>query len=212
MRAAISLAILLLLVPSPAAADQIAFWSYLNSNLTFGSGSAEHSGYDLVEGIGTFEASSGPLVDQTLVTDASGNVIRSEYLYAGGTFQADFTYLNNQPVTGSFVAPIISLEIDVLETQQHVFASYVLGPGLFDAPIADALGVRRRTVGGDIFSDMLFVPGAGGDFTSPERHAWDGATFVTVNVPEPPIPMLAALGFGAAWCWRRRSLQTKSPH
>jgi hypothetical protein len=212
MRVAISLAALLLLLPSPAAADQIVDWFYLNSNLTFGFGNAVHSGYDgeldaLNAFGGTFDALSGPFLDQTLVTDGSGTVIESKYFYEGGTFQADFTWQSGGgSKTGSFVAPIITLEIDVLEDHDHAYAYYLLGPGLFDASLADALGVRRPTVGGNVFSDMLLMEDTGGDYTSPERQAWDGFTYVTVNVPEPPMPILGVLGLGAAWLCRRRAL------
>lgn len=215
MRVALSLAVLLLLVPNPAAADQITSWFYLNSNLTFGVVNAVHSGYDLDGldpwyGYGTFDALSGPFVEQTLVTDGSGTVIWSKYFYEGGTFQADFTLQKDGELrTGSFFASIITLEIDVHEAdkgQTGVYAYYVLGPGLFDASIADALGVRRRTVGGNVFSQMLLMEDTGGDYTSPERQAWDGGTEVGITVPEPPMAILGVLALGAAWCWRRRAM------
>ena len=229
MRIALSLAALLFLVPTHAAAARVEL-GYLNSDLTFGFINPNHAGYDLYfvcvfpatpgpdfcldsDASSTFEALGGTFAEQALLKDGSGTVIGSEYLYEGGTFQIDLTLRNDdgELSTGSFVAPIITLEMSANEgPEANVLAQYLLGPGLFDASIANALGIRRRTVGGSVIGDLLLTddgnrPGIGGNYASPERQAWDGATHVEIVVPEPPMPILSVLGLTAAWFWRRRS-------
>jgi hypothetical protein len=240
MRLAILLAAVLSLHPGQAAAAPILSIGYLNSDLTFGFVNPDQFGYDLYTGAcigdsvlggfecldaaGTYQALSGPFVQQTLQKDASDIVVGSEYLYQGGTFRIDFTDICNDTgcVDGSFVAPIISLLVDVAEDPNGLndgasgSAQYQLGPGLFDASIARILGIRRESPGGSVFSQFLLTDegnraGVAGNHTTSERQAWDGVASVdiAVAVPEPATSLLSALGLGIACVWRRRRTTTR---
>jgi hypothetical protein len=240
MRLAASLAALLVLSPCYAAAAPLLSIGYLNSDLTFGLGSPDQFGYDLYTGAcmgdatlggfdcldaaGTYQALGGPLANLALETNSSGGVTGSEYLYNGGTFRLDFTNVcdGTRCVDGAFVAPIVSLLIDVQEdlnvsSDGSGTALYELGPGLFDASIASILGIRRESLGGSVFSQFLLTDdgnrdGVAGDYTTPARQAWDGVASVdiAVAVPEPSVALLSALALGAAYC-RRRFTQPNPP-
>ena len=235
MRLAIPLTAVLCLYPCQAAAAPFLSIGFLNSDLTFGTVNPDQFGYDLYTGAcigdsalgsfecldaaGTYQALSGPFEQQNLREDASDAVIGSEYLYAGGTFRVDFTEVcdDTRCVGGSFVAPIISLLIDVTEDPNGLndgasgFAQYRLGPGLFDASIASILGIRRESSGGSVFSQFLLTDdgnraGVAGDHTTAERQAWDGVASVdvAVAVPEPALSLLGALGVAVAGLRRRK--------
>jgi hypothetical protein len=123
----------------------------------------------------------------------------------GGTFRVDFVLQPGGPIAGSFTAPVVSLDIMASEPlhagfssgvgASSVLARYVLGPGVFDAAFASAMGIPRRTGIGEMFTDTLLFAG---DHSTPELIADDGATYGGVQapaaVPETPQSVLAALG------------------
>lgn len=221
MRTIVALVALLFLIPSTAAARSQIELGFLNSDFTFGQVRPDQAGWDLYffEGFnptgwefsdGSYQADSGPLVKQTLTHDLNGNVIGSAYLYEGGTFTFELVLQNgNQFMTGSFVAQILKLEVFVNEINDGVNAYYDFGAGLFDANIAEALGIRRRTIGGNLYSDLLLTDdgnrdGIGGDHTTPVRQAWDGVAEGTLIVPEPASSVLILMVV-AAWLLHVRS-------
>ena len=72
-----------------------------------------------------FETVSGPLLQQTLETNAAGEVTGSLYLYEGGTFVMEFDLYNSvtgETRNGLFVAPIIG-PIRVTATEDSDFPS-----------------------------------------------------------------------------------------
>jgi hypothetical protein len=195
---------------------------FLNSDLTFGTGGLQQTGDDLfsiivngrppffVDKASTFQVSSGPLVAQTTVADGFGNIIQSNYSYAGGRLQILFNLSGfRQTVTGTFTAPIVSLDVEVDEFPGgNVTATYVLGRGTFDAASARALEVSRRTTSGTIDAQLVLVDQMPNDSTTPIRMAREGFTSVTLRqVPEPATALLALVGAGGAWLRRRRSNQ-----
>lgn len=222
MRIAALLVSLVLLPASHLFAAPVVFLEFLNSDFTFGTVNPDQAGYDLSSFVvgatppdlddwdAGYELLAGALVQQTLDMNSSGDVIGSHYLYTGGTFEL-FFFLEKDgvPIAGSFVAPIKTLTVAAGEADgQAALASYVLGPGRFDAAIAEALGIGRHTIGGEASSQLLLTDdgnrsGIAGDHTTPERQAWDGVNDITLTVPEPA--MFALLGTGAAALSFRRS-------
>jgi hypothetical protein len=105
---------------------------------------------------------------------------------------------------GSFSAPLERLTIDAGEgADGSVSATYVLGPGLFDAALANALGIGRHSLGGTVFSGLILTdggnrPGVAGTSDTPERQAWDGFADVSIPVPEPATTALLLAGVAAA--------------
>lgn len=211
----------LLLVPAASTAGPVSlhsvFWEFLNSDLTFSS-DAYHYGYDLdsqdVHGSkrkepwrvydGRWEASTGVLVGQEVTRDASGQVTQSRYRYEDGTFRADITLFKGSKIrVGSFIAPVLDLEITVGERYGGVTALYTLGRGTLDSSIARALGVTRKVLpGADIYCDMYTDDGS--DYTTPSRHAIDGVAWMDLStVPEPPMTLLALCGYAALWIRQR---------
>lgn len=210
VRAYVLSGILLFAVPSLAAASQITFFEFLNSDLTFGTVAPDQFGRDLsavdVDGhtpsspglLGaTWRANAGALVKQTLKKDGNGDVVGSTYVYGPGTFSMDFG-------VGSFEAPIESLTIEADEGPDgSVSANYVLGPGLFDTALANELGIGRHSLGGSVFSGLELTdhgnrPGVGGTASTSERQAWDGFADVSIPVPEPAATTLLLAGVAAA--------------
>ena len=159
MRVALSLLALLFCTPGNVWADAFLQTSFLNSDLSYGTGAPYQFGYDgesvRVNGnlwgeccAEFYEASGGVFVRQNVGRDAGGNVTSSEYLYEGGTFRIDFRLTNGggaNDVNGSFVAPIIGLRVLTSEPEGSPDAWYLLGPGVFDAPVAHALGDWNST-------------------------------------------------------------------
>ena len=237
MRRARSHLLLLLFAPRDSSADAILVTQSYESRTSYGTSIAVHDGLPFfgdfgidVDGIPQppldwvnvdtrFETVSGPLLQQTLETNAAGEVTGSLYLYEGGTFVMEFDLYNSvtgETRNGLFVAPIIG-PIRVTATEDSDLPShpsydsvemlYLLGPGLFDDSIASALGIRRRTAGGNVFDPYLTF--GTGDPTTPERTAWEGAPTVTIRVPEPAALIL----FGTACLGpvvRRRRAQRHS--
>ena len=221
MRIAVLLAGLIL-VPAPHLfAGPVVFLEFLNSDVTFGPNSPDQTGYDLstlnVDGtaadvgafFGGYEALDAVFDHQSLITNGSGDVIGSQYFYTGGTFTIALVLEKNGTLhNGTFVAPIDTLVITAGEGDGDVaVASYVLGPGLFDESIAAALGIGRRTTGGQGFSPLFLTDngnrrGVAGDHTTPVRQAWDGVNDITLDVPEPAT--LALFTTGMALAIRRR--------
>jgi len=214
MRIAALLVSLILLPASYVGAGPVLLLEFLNSDLTFGTVSPDHAGYDLhsllLDGSpadldllgGGFEAMGAVFDHQALVTDGAGDVIGSEYFYTGGTFSISMTVdKDGTLVSGSFVAPIQTLVVTAGEQDgASAWAAYMLGPGLFDTSLADALGIGRHTSGGQGLSQLTLTDngnrvGVAGDHTVPQRQAWDGVNRVTLNVPEPAtLALFAAAG------------------
>jgi hypothetical protein len=224
MRTAAVLALSLLIVPRSAFADAFVFTTSDESRIAYGDGGALHEGlfffYDLELWRGGvaqpldwqnnathFDANSGPLLSKTFETNSSGEVVKTTYQYDGGAFQMWFDLFNSatqETASGSFVAPILGpMILTVYESSEDsVQASYQLGHGIFDADVADALGIPRTTIGG--FVDDPYLIFGTGDPTSPHRTAWEGAPDVTIDVPEPTS--LVLLGAGAVG-WLARSVR-----
>jgi hypothetical protein len=225
MRIPLSLLSLLLFAPRDSSAEAILVTQSDESRISYGTSMAVHDGlpffgdFDIdVDGIRQppldwqnvdtrFQTVSGPLLQQTLETNAAGEVTGSLYLYEGSTFVMQFDLYNSvtgETRNGFFVAPIIG-PIRVTATEDSDLPSYpsydsvetfyLLGPGLFDDSIASALGIRRRTAGGNVFDPYLTF--GTGDPTTPERTAGEGAPTVTIRVPEPAaLILLGTASFG----------------
>jgi hypothetical protein len=222
MRIAAVLVSLILCPVSPLFAAPVLSLEFLNSDFTFGTVNPNQAGHDLGSlslddtapdldsWDAVYELQSGALVQQTLDVNGSGDVIGSHYFYTGGTFELIF-FLEKDgvPIVGSFVAPIQGLSVSAGEAAgEFTLAAYVLGPGLFDQAIADALGIGRHTSGGGASSQLLLTdhgnrPGVAGDHTTPERQAWDGVNDITLTVAEPASGALLTAGIGVLWARRR---------
>jgi hypothetical protein len=220
MRIAALLVTIVLCGASELLAGPVLSFEFLNSDLTFGNLNPDQSGRDLsmltVDGGAPsmdfwksgYEAQTGALAHRALLTNGVGDVIGSQYIYAGGTFEMFFALeQNGSTIFGSFVAPILSLSVTAGEAAgEGATASYEFGAGLFDQAIASALGIGRHTSGGSASSLLVLTdhgnrPGIAGDHTTRERQAWDGVNDITLDVPEPATLALAAVGTGA---WLRR--------
>ena len=214
MRAALGLLTLLFCISTNVSAGEILHTQFFNSDLSYGTGSPYHLGLDgwaiVLDGLlGVpntsaldFEATGGAFVHQTLFADATGNVVASHYLYQGGTFRMDILVGS---VGGTFVAQIIEMQVSTREPEGNLYASYLLGPGAFDGPIARAFGIGTNTLGGLVYSDMIVPFRANnfgllpGDYTSPVRGAWDGYTLVDIELPEPSLAILSLVAVSAFW-------------
>ena len=216
MRIAITVLALLALCATPSSADTILTLDSENSRIAFGTWGATHEGLSEfglgidVNGVNRatdwsvaeagFIATTEQLTLHTLETDGGGTVTGSIYQYQGGTFEMNFV-LENQVTgatrSGSFVAPIVGMTLfagegaDVCCSGVAVF--YELGKGLFAASIANALQIRPSTKGGWVDDPFLLIFDEL-DHTAPDRRAWEGASLVTIDVPEPA----SLLVFGAA--------------
>ena len=208
----------LLFVPGQAHADSLWF-QFLNSDVEFGIWGAHHDGRD-----GEVRPSGGALVfgaffdtdlagpaDQTLLRDATGKVVQSNYFYPASSFRFEFFRF----AFGEFTLPLTSYGLYVPESSAglvepgpYVNGDYggdvyfTLGPGVMDASLARRLGIGRHIVGGIGGSDMAYGfsaaggcdGGALGTYVSEERHACDGATWISLEVPEPASLALMAFG------------------
>ena len=220
MRIAALLVSLILWPASYVGAGPVVFMEFLNSDFTFGSISPNQEGYDLGSlyvdslgfpvglGDGSYTASATAFDSQALGF-GNGSVVGSQYFYTGGVFEIFLSIeKNGQQFTGSFEATIKKLTVTAGETEDDsVTALYELGPGLFDAAIAEALGIGRHTTGGEAVSQLILTShgnraGVAGDHTTPQRQAWDGVNDITLDVPEPAT--LALFATAGALSIRRR--------
>jgi hypothetical protein len=147
---------------------------------------------------GEFGADAGPLFSTTVETDTDGNPVKTVYRYGGGLFDMSMRF-DGGP-SGHFEAPIVTLT--VTEVEFDVMLSLELGPGLFDAEIADFLGIRRRTRGG-LVTDNLLSAGVFGP--EPTHFASEGAPTIRIDVPEPSSAVLFCLGAVGLFRRRRRN-------
>jgi hypothetical protein len=220
-----ALVLVLLLAPRAGFASAIIFAASDLGALDYGLLSAIDSGPPLFDPIrvsvdggdwrvfrggGTnYSGESGPLVSLTLTRDAAGAVVESRYAYDGGTFFMTFDLkdtVTGETAIGNFIAPILGLMTVVvresdLPLDDSAVVSYRLGPGLFDGSVARLLGVSRKTRGG-LVSDPWLVEGTG-DYTSLTRRLDEGASEVTIEVPE-PASLLLFSGAGLALLVRHR--------
>lgn len=220
MRIAALLVSLILWPASYVSAGPVVFMEFLNSDFTFGSISPNQEGYDLGSlyvdplgfpvglGDGSYTA-SGTAFDSQALGFGNGSVVGSQYFYTDGVFEIFLSIeKNGQQFTGSFEATIKKLTVTAGETEDDsVMALYELGPGLFDAAIAEALGIGRHTTGGEAVSQLILTShgnraGVAGDHTTPQRQAWDGVNDITLDVPEPAT--LALFATAGALSIRRR--------
>jgi MYXO-CTERM domain-containing protein len=219
MRIALFLVLALVAVPRHGSAAPIVEMEFLNSDLAFGA-SADQFGWDLsafwAKGFDDsswdvwntgYQASSGPLDHQTDLIDGSGNVVGTEYVYLGGTFEIFFVMENNGDVrTGSFLASIDRLTVrSGVHEGDQVELLYQLGRGLFDDSIADTLGLSGRTAGGYAYAQLLLTGEEDGPGVQVNtiHQASDGVNDIVIEAPEPAA--LALLALGVAGLWRRRS-------
>jgi hypothetical protein len=226
MRIAITFLALFFLCARSSAADTMLFFTSESSRIDFGESTAElqglpHFALDVVrDGVSVtidwsvedaiFDALSGPLSHQALYTDGTGAVVASSYFYDPGVFEMDFFLTNDstgETRSGRFVAPILGMEVFAEEASNGCCAGvavfFQLGAGLFDASIADALGVGRRSRGGWVEDPFLLIFDRQ-DHTTPLRHAGEGSSLVAIDVPEPAALLVLAVGIGAAAARRRR--------
>ena len=219
---------LLLLVRTDAIASPLLTFDWYTSNIHFGLDRSFQHAWDLrvdlpnfpPPGLGYFlfsdvSTETGPLAQLILQRDAHGAVIQTDYFYAGGTITAfiglelfDLNILDGsfERVTGVFTAPILSTHIRVRELDEVIETHYRIGGGVFDAALARALGIGRRTEPGemaavDSYTHVFYDPP--GDYTSLYRRGDDGGLILTVAAPEPTLGCLALIAFGARQLRRR---------
>jgi hypothetical protein len=150
----------------------------------------------------SFDISSNDLRGHTLITDAAGTVTDSVYRYDSAeliVFFYQLVGLDGQGVEGLFRARITDVRIEVNEVDETGVAFYTLGRGFWTPELAQALGVRRKTAGGEMISHLSPVRGSYLDDT---RQGLDSARFI-VNVPEPSTLLLLLVG-AAGLIGRRR--------
>ena len=163
---------------------------------------------DGITEIGTADLVSGPLLN-IQVDDVNG---LTTYSYGAGTLALTLTVddENGNPVQGTFLGSTLPFSFIVCEGCDSVFGGgladdfeIMLGNGLFDGPIADALGVRRKTGGGFIDFGLEAIDG---DPDSQSRRGFDHRGFANLEIDavEAPEPGLLALGFVAAAGWAAR--------
>jgi len=217
----------LFFVPHDARADSIWF-QFLNSDVDFGPGGAVHYGCDgevwVAGDVVFFDAGfyTDPLdaADQRLLTAATGTVVQSNYFYPGGTFHFGFEF--SQFDSREFALPLASYGLYVPEPPNGQLLEpgplvdgdlggdvyFTLGRGVMDAALARRLGIGRRILGGFGGSDMAYSADYCGEplgnHLSENRHACDGATWITLEVPEPSALALMATWVVAMAVGRRR--------
>ena len=158
-----------------------------------------------------YYADSGPVTTLELQRDSAGTVVQSSYFYTGGTFTAHI-YLEPwdpslaEGVAGTFTASILTTEHQVHEDSGGVYSFFTLGAGLFDAPLARALGIGQRTKHGtmnaaDPYNTLLYDAS---DHTWADRYADDGGLRITVTAPEPALGVLTLIAFAAVRLQPRR--------
>jgi hypothetical protein len=226
----------LLFAPAPARAGAILWMEFLDSDLYYGTIDPGHYGNygdalhlwdpDAPDDVqlwgGFFEATGAHLVEHHY--DPATQT--STYRYEGGTFDVELPLWreDGRSVTGHYRAPILSLLVTAEDGPGgYVDPRYVLGPGVFDAPVARLLRIDPHSPGGIAYSSMggyvcpLPDPECrpsdiAGDYTTEKRHAWDGATWFEIEtepaeMPEPPLGLLGLLGAAGTWArygrWRR---------
>lgn len=189
----------LLLMPTPAHAGIITISSLSDGDsiLDYGGPFASYAAAylrfpaaDQSPLFATVVIDTGPLIDKSFT--AGGTSI---YQYAGGDL---WMWFFGDLVVGQFEAEVLDTTITVLESDTGDFdlvtAAFRLGAGLFDAPVAAALGVSRHTIGGSLVDPWLY--GVDGP-TDVERYAEEGTPKATIEaVPEPSLLALLALGVG----------------
>jgi hypothetical protein len=156
-----------------------------------------------------FWGNTSPALQQlTFETDSSGAVVQSHYAYAGGTFELEFRLQNDltgQDIIGSAVLPILSMDVFSDEGDDgfgRVKMYATLGTGTLDASVANVLGIGQNIVGGTLADPFLGRRGPSDtDYTAAYREASEGGPTLRVQIPEPPLWMLGALGVAAV---RRR--------
>ena len=178
MRTLLTLVVgLFVLGPRPVAASEIRFDSIFHGVITFGVNPAAAS--DSFLGVlkdgrpfqspdvsffrGEFMLTSGPLLDLSVTNDAFGMPVSSVYQYGPGELIVNARWDSNTgPMSGTFVAPILGLTVNVDETNCFPFgcnkmgrATALLGPGLFDPLFADALDLDGPSVGGRFFAQAI---------------------------------------------------------
>jgi hypothetical protein len=159
---------------------------------------------------------SGPLARTSHVVDAGGPATLYEFA-DGGEFSFDIQWTGSDGATrsGGFRAPIGAFEftvpIGVFPGGPSAVFSLPLGIGLFDAPLADELGISRHTTAEEW---LWIVDGISGDETSPTRHGaldLQGGRQVQ-SVPEPGMAALAGIAaVGAMLSRRRRRASIRKP-
>lgn len=159
--------------------------------------------------IGSADFASGQLLAKSI--DEINGV--TGYSFGPGTLNLTLSWWDDEgnPVDGTFVGATEGFSFEVCEGCDTLFGggtadiSIQLGKGLFDGPIANALGIHRKTLGGEIF---LALEDIDGDAFSDFRSGFDYRGFAdlrvgTVEVPEPGLLMLGLVA-GAAWFTKRR--------
>jgi hypothetical protein len=205
--------LLALLVPAAASAGAMLEVSCVNSRAIYGvearhfqsspcflsaDGGDPAPGWEIFTG---WSHTSPTLLDLILERDASGEVVRSHYKYAGGEFELFFNMFNiltGDSLFGTLVMPILSMDVFSDERggpSQGVEFYATLGTGRLDAAIADVLRIGRSVRGGrlsDPFLSRIFDEPT--TYTDDFREASEGAPTLLVEVPEPPLWMLGVLG------------------
>jgi hypothetical protein len=213
------LALALLLLPRVSAASVIDVTILEPTFLDFGPGGATFFGsrFDdiFLDGLpkccfsGHVEYHAGPLQSLTLSGDADRTF--SNYEFGPGTFTlaAHGTDEFGAPVDGSFVAPLLTLSVDLCEgalstdpcgrpgfSSGEAFATF--GAGLFDPNLAHALGINRSA---QPFSFRFRMDQVSGDPSSNFRFGGSvsgrDTLSIDVTVPEPSalaLLLLSAIG------------------
>jgi hypothetical protein len=155
--------------------------------------------------IGTANLVSGPLLNLQ-VDDVNG---LTTYSYGAGTLALSLTVNDEHgnPVQGTFLGSTLPFSFVVCEGCDQLFGGgtaddfeIVLGNGVFDGPIANALGVLPNTSGGFIDFGLEDI---NGDPDSPSRTGFDhrGYAVLEIDAAEVPEPGMLVLGLVAAAGW-----------
>ena len=167
---------------------------------------------------GLVEIVSGPLVSVITTPDAFGQPLTSTYQFGAGmlSLQAEWGFPGGGTGHGMFSAPIADFTFSVGEQfpvapEVCCDAKLLLGAGLFDAALAEYLGVQPQTIGGVFLLQLDGIVGAPGD---PQLFGFYNGSNVAIDVvavPEPGALALAAIAAALTWTRRRRESRRQKP-